>query len=193
MPHSPDNEVAEEIALLAAIGNGDRTAFRQLYARYSAALFSLALRFVGDHGAAEEVLQDACVKLWLHAAHYDERKSRPFTWAVTLLRRTAIDYLRKKGRQPNLGPLPEDGTCLSELSTDENIHQTTEAHEAAECLRGALALLDAPQREALELALFSTLTHAEIATRLTQPPGSVKTWIRRGLFELRATLHTFAR
>lgn len=187
MPSS-ESEIREEIALLAAIGGGGREAFRELYTRYSAPLFSLALRFVGDTGTAEEVLQDAFLKIWRHAASYDAQKSRPFTWAVTILRRTAIDRLRQLKRTPASLPLPADELVPAELTLGENTRRTTEANETAARVRSVLATLASPQRDALELALFSTLTHAEIATRLAQPPGSVKTWIRRGLQDLRHTL-----
>jgi RNA polymerase sigma-70 factor (ECF subfamily) len=187
MPSS-ESEIREEIALLAEIGGGGREAFRELYRRYSAPLFSLALRFVGDTGTAEEVLQDACMKIWRHAGSYDPQKSRPFTWAVTILRRTAIDRLRQLRRTPAAVPLPADDFAPTEFVTGENTRRTTEAHEAAARVRSVLATLASPQRDALELALFSTLTHAEIAARLAQPLGSVKTWIRRGLSDLRETL-----
>ena len=187
MPSS-ESEIREEIALLAAIGDGGREAFRDLYGRYSAPLFSLALRFVGDTGTAEEVLQDSFLKIWRHAGSYDAQKSRPFTWAVTILRRTAIDRLRQQKRTPAALPLPADDLVPAELALGETARRTTEAHEMATRVREVLATLASPQRDALELALFSTLTHAEIATRLAQPPGSVKTWIRRGLQELRHTL-----
>jgi len=184
----PENEALEEIRLLAAIAAGDRPAFRELYARHSAALFSLAIRLVGDIGAAEEVLQDTFVKIWRHAADYDARKSRPFTWAVTLLRRTCIDYLRKHRRSPNAIPLPDDDTAPVEFSTHETTRRTTEVHETTERVLATLATLAPPQRTAIELALFSTLTRAEIAERLSQPVGTIKTWIRRGLLDLRETL-----
>jgi RNA polymerase sigma-70 factor (ECF subfamily) len=187
MPSS-DSEVREEIALLAAIAGGGREAFRELYGRYSAPLFSLALRFVGDTGTAEEVLQDACVKIWRHAGSYDPQKSRPFTWAVTILRRTAIDRLRQLRRLPEATALPADEVAPDEFATGENARRVTEANETSERVRRVLATLASPQRDALELALFSTLTHAEIAGRLAQPLGSVKTWIRRGLADLRETL-----
>ena len=186
---SPENEVLEEIRLLAAVATGDRPAFRQLYARYSAALFSLALRLVGDTGAAEEVLQDAFVKIWSHAGGYDARKSRPFTWAVTILRRTGIDHLRRHPRSSRAVPLPEDDTASPEFFTAETTRRKTEMNETADLLRTSLATISPPQRTALELALFTTLTHAKIAARLSQPAGTVKTWIRRGLLELRATLN----
>ena len=186
---STENEIHEEIRLLAAVAAGGRPAFRELYARYSAPLFSLALRFMGDAGAAEEALQDAFVKIWRHAGSYDARKSQPFTWAVTLLRRTCIDHLRKKRRRPEALPLPADDTAGAELATPETARRTTEVHEAADRLRATLATIAPPQRTALELALFSTLTHAEIAAQLAQPAGTVKSWIRRGLFDLRGILN----
>ena len=191
MPSS-ESEVREEIALLAAIGGGGREAFRELYGRYSAPLFSLALRLVGDTGAAEEVLQDAFMKIWRGAASYDPQKSRPFTWAVTILRRTAIDHLRKHQRTPPALPLPADDFAPAELALGENARRTAETHETSARVRSVLATLATPQRDALELALFSTFTHAEIAARLAQPLGSVKTWIRRGLADLRQTLTSSA-
>jgi RNA polymerase sigma-70 factor (ECF subfamily) len=187
MPSS-ESEIREEIALLSAIAGGGREAFRELYRRYSAPLFSLALRFVGDAGTAEEVLQDACMKIWRHAGSYDPAKSRPFTWAVTILRRTAIDRLRQLQRTPAAVALPADDIAPAEFAIGENARRTTEAHETSERVRRVLAGLPSPQRDALELALFSALTHAEIAARLAQPLGSVKTWIRRGLSDLRETL-----
>jgi RNA polymerase sigma-70 factor (ECF subfamily) len=135
------------------------------------------------------VLQDTFVKLWRHSAAYDARKSRPFTWAVTILRRTCIDQLRKQRRQPPGATLPEDDHASEEFFTRETTRETTEINETSERLHAALTTLSAPQRAAVELALFSTLTQAEIAARLSQPIGSIKTWIRRGLLELRATLN----
>jgi RNA polymerase sigma-70 factor, ECF subfamily len=187
MPQTVD-QATEEIQLLADVAGGDRAAFRDLYTRYSAPLFSLAVRLVGDHGAAEEALQDAFVKIWRNAHAYDPRKSRPFTWAVTILRRTCIDHLRKHGRAPAAVPLPDDESAAPGLYTRENVRRTAETRETTEAVRSALSTIAQPQRSALELALYSTLTHSEIAARLSQPVGTIKTWIRRGLLDLRATL-----
>lgn len=184
-----ENEVTEEIQLLARVATGDRAAFHRLYSHYSPALFPLAIRLLGDRGAAEEALQDTFVKIWRHAPGYDARLSRPFTWAVTILRRTCIDHLRKHRHARHATPLPDDANAPAEFSSGENIRRTTEVQETTQRLRTALATIDPPQRDALELALFSTLTHPEIAARLGQPLGTVKTWIRRGLLGLRTTLH----
>lgn len=189
MPTSPESDaIAQEAALLGRIGRGDREAFRQLYGRYSTALFSLALRFVGNSSEAEELLQDAFVKIWRHAARYDSAKSRPFTWAVTILRRTCVDHLRKRGRQ---GPAAAEADRLAlpeDLPARDDVRDSAESHEAADRVHLALADFPPAQRTALELALYSELTHAEIALRLAQPVGTIKTWIRRGLAGLRASL-----
>jgi RNA polymerase sigma-70 factor (ECF subfamily) len=189
---SPDRDIPREVQLLAAIGRGERPAFRELYARYSAPLFTLALRLVGDTGAAEEVLQDTFVKIWRHAPNYDDRKSRPFTWAVTILRRTAIDHLRRHRHDAAAVALPTDEFAPAEFTTGETARRAADSNDVAARVQGVLVTIDPPQREALELALFSTLTHAEIALRLAQPLGSVKTWIRRGLAQLRTTLNESA-
>jgi RNA polymerase sigma-70 factor (ECF subfamily) len=189
VPPQLENAAAiEEAGLLALAGQGNREAFRLLYVRYSAPLFSLAVRFVGDTGEAEELLQDAFVKIWRNAALYDPHKSRPFTWAVTITRRTCIDHLRKRRRIPATTPLPDDAGAPADFSVVGDGQKVVEAREDAERLSGALAGVPANPRSALELALFSELTHSEIARRLEQPVGTVKSWIRRGLLDLREAL-----
>ncbi|HVU23270.1 MAG TPA: sigma-70 family RNA polymerase sigma factor [Opitutus sp.] len=187
MPPDADPFAAEAF-LLARIGAGDREAFRELYARYSIPLFSFAVRLVGDRGAAEELLQDAFVKIWRHAGDYDARKSRAFTWAVTILRRTCIDHLRARRSAPALSPLSPETANTIDFTTAETARRSAEARETSQQVQRALAAAAPSQRRALELALFSELTHAEIARQLEQPIGTVKSWIRRGLLDLRATL-----
>jgi RNA polymerase sigma-70 factor (ECF subfamily) len=189
VPNPQENEaIAEESRLLARAGAGDREAFRLLYARYSAPLFSLAIRLVGDVGDAEEALQDAFMKVWRNAASYDPGKSRPFTGAVTVMRRTCIDHLRKRRRIPRPAPFLADDEATIGHGAGDSVRGAAEAREDADRIRGALADAAPNQRLALELALFSGMTHAEIAQRLGQPVGTVKSWIRRGLLDLRTTL-----
>jgi len=185
-PHSESS--AAEVILLSRIGAGDRAAFRELYVLYSAPLFSLAVRLVHDRSAAEELLQDAFVKIWRHAIAYDARKSRPFTWAVTIVRRTCIDYLRMHRTAPTLIPFAAEAASSSALATSEISRRFADANETSHQVQDALAEISPDQRQALELALYSELTHAEIARQLKQPVGTIKTWIRRGLLDLRTTL-----
>jgi RNA polymerase sigma factor (sigma-70 family) len=185
----PENDaVIEEARLLARTANGDREAFRLLYARYSAPLLSLAVRMVGNIGEAEELLQDGFMKVWRNAGSYDPRKSRPFTWAVTVMRRTCIDHLRRRQRLPVTTPLPDDDAAI-DRSAGDPVRHSAESSEESAMVRGAIAESPPNQRRALELALFSGMTHAEIAGRLGQPVGTVKSWIRRGLLDLRETLN----
>jgi RNA polymerase sigma-70 factor (ECF subfamily) len=187
-PHSENAAAAEETALLAQVGLGDRGAFRLLYARYSAPLLSLGVRLLGNVGDAEEMLQDTFVKIWRNAASYDSHKSRPFTWAVTIMRRTCIDHLRRRHRLPAVIPFLDDALTGAEPAAGDSTRRSAEAGEDSERIHGAIAAAPPNQRRALELALFSGMTHPEIARRLEQPVGTVKSWIRRGLLELRATL-----
>jgi RNA polymerase sigma-70 factor (ECF subfamily) len=162
MPPQPETDACiEEACLLARTGADDRDAFRLLYARYSASLFSLAVRIVGDTGEAEEMLQDAFVK-------------------------TCIDHLRRRVTAPML--LSADNALAADPPSGETARQQAEAGDDSARVLAALAQIPPAQRRALELALFSELTHAEIAERLGQPVGTVKSWIRRGLLELRSTL-----
>jgi RNA polymerase sigma-70 factor (ECF subfamily) len=187
VPPLPENEAAIDSGLLARAGSGDRDAFRELYGRYSAPLFSLAIRIVGNAGEAEELLQDTFVKMWRHASSHDPSKSKAFTWAVTILKRTCIDHLRKRRRRPVTTPFVSE--AIEDDSSREDGPRSAEAREDAERLRHALAGIPPEQRSALELALFSEMTQFEIAQRLGQPVGTVKSWIRRGMLGLRATLN----
>ncbi len=191
-PPTPlDDRAAEDARLVARIAAGDRDAFRDLYARYSGPLFSVAVRMLHDRGAAEEALQDTFLKLWRHASSFDPQKSTSFTWALTIARRTCIDRLRKFSRQPATDSLSDPESGL-DLITPENVRSSVEHRDNTTRLRNALTALPEPQRRALDLALFSGLTHPQIAEEISQPLGTIKTWIRRGLLQLRDTLNPSA-
>lgn len=172
--------------LLIAVADGDRAAFREFYGRYSGPMLSFAHRLLGEAGAAEEAVQDTFVKLWTHAGDYDDRKSSPFTWSINILRRTCIDQLRRRHRNSATVPLPDEDAMPAEFTVPENSRQAVDAHASSDRLQACLDGLTHAQRTTLELALFSPLTQAEIAARLNQPLGTIKTWIRRGLVELRS-------
>ena len=176
----------EEACLLAQIGVGDASAFRQLYDRYSTPLYSLGLRMLKNPSETEEALQDTFVKIWKNAAHYDARKSRPFTWAVTIMRRTCIDRIRKLNREPEVTTFEPDQD--QEWATAEVVRETVAHNETRNQVEEALKNVPEKQKKALELALFSGMTHSEIARSLEQPLGTVKSWLKRGLFQLRNTL-----
>ena len=176
----------EEAFLLAQVGAGDNEAFRKLYDRYATPLYSLGMRMLKQPSEAEEALQDTFLKIWNNASKFDARKSRPFTWAVTIMRRTCIDRIRKLNRTPE--SVTFEPTEDQDWSTPEKVRQTAERHEMREQVETALKDIPDKQQRALELALFSGMTHSEIANALEQPLGTVKSWLKRGLFQLRNTL-----
>jgi len=162
---------------------GDRGAFRALYEASAAKLFGVALRILRREDWAEEVLQECYVSVWRHAPEYRASRAAPMTWMTSIVRNRCLDWLRR----PNPEPLADD---TLEKIEDQNPGPLAELERArdsaalARCLRG----LDAKQRQAIALAFFDGLSHAELAAHLREPLGTVKTWVRRGLARLRSCL-----
>jgi RNA polymerase sigma-70 factor (ECF subfamily) len=174
---------------LARVVSGDQLAFSELYDRLSRPLYSLALRMLGDATEAQDALQDAFVQIWRRAATYDADQSSVFSWAVLLTRSKVIDRLRSRGRRLAVVVSSSDENDTqartSDASTAESAADTADRNEEAAHVRSVLNQLPAEQREAIELAFFSDLSHHEIAARLEQPLGTIKARIRRGLLKLR--------
>tara|TARA_Y100000588_G_scaffold64115_1_gene63871 strand:+ start:7078 stop:7656 length:579 start_codon:yes stop_codon:yes gene_type:complete len=176
----------EESFLLTKVGVGDSQAFEELYTRYSTPLYSLGLRMLNNPSEAEETLQDTFVKIWNNAASYDARKSRPFTWSVTIMRRTCIDRIRKLSRE--LDVINFEAEQDRDWVLPETVRESAENHETRENVEKMMKDFSPNQKKALELALFSGMTHSEIAKSMEQPLGTVKSWLKRGLFQLRTTV-----
>ena len=171
--------------LLAACALGNQDAFQRLYLATSAKLFAIAVRILGSEAQAEECLQDAYVKIWQRAGDYRPHLASPVTWLVTIVRNGALDRLRRNRRQVELA----DPAHL-EFLMDE--HATTpgpggEETDAA-LLRDCMKQLREDQRRCIEIAYFEGLSHGEVAERTGTALGTVKTWIRRGLEQLRRCL-----
>jgi RNA polymerase sigma-70 factor, ECF subfamily len=170
-------------ALVARSALGDRAAFQELYQATAPKLFAVALRILRREDWAEEVLQECYVSVWRHAGEYDASRAAPMTWMTSIVRNRCLDWLRK----PN--PEAPDEDLLNELQSDNpgplaRLEQARDTAALGRCLRG----LDARQRQAIALAFYEGLSHAELAHHLRQPLGTVKTWVRRGLARLRACL-----
>ncbi|MDB6134933.1 MAG: polymerase subunit sigma-70 [Verrucomicrobiales bacterium] len=171
-------DAAEEAGILHRMALGETEALHDLWEVWSRPLFAVAVRALGSMEDAEEVLQDALVRFWNKAAEYDSRQSQPFTWAVMILRGLIHDRLRARRRRPVL--------VSSHLHPDfaAEIHLPGQRGD----LEQALSLLTPDERQALDIAVFHPATHEEIATRLGQPLGTVKSRIRRALDKLRSAL-----
>lgn len=178
-----DNSSPDPLAgLLARCALGDRAAFARLYQAASAKLFGVAIRILRDN-RAEEVLQDAFVKIWHRAGDYRPDKGSAMTWMASIVRNRALDVLRR----PDIEDRLEDD--VHESDAPGPLEQALQSADARALLR-CLERLDARAREAVTLAFFHGLAHAELAKRLKQPLGTVKSWIRRSLQTLRGCLES---
>jgi RNA polymerase sigma-70 factor, ECF subfamily len=178
---APPAEALERLVARSALG--DRAAFHELYQATAPKLFAVALRILRREDWAEEVLQECYVSVWRHAAEYNAARAAPMTWMTSIVRNRCLDWLRK----PNPEAPAED--ALNELESDNpgplaRLEAARDTAALGRCLRS----LDARQRQAVALAFYDGLSHAELAQHLRQPLGTVKTWVRRGLARLRTCL-----
>ena len=188
MDLDPAAQLEAEIALLRRVAQGDRRAFDELYDQFSGVLFSTAYRVLNNQQAAEDVLQDVFVQIWEKAPLYDPSRGKPMTWAVTLTRNKAIDRLRSTQRRSRLQDDVQRESETFEQFDDRSSFDAVVSGERGKLVRDALQKLSQDQREAIELAFFSSLTQHEIAERLGEPLGTVKARIRRGMMKLRDVL-----
>jgi RNA polymerase sigma-70 factor, ECF subfamily len=185
-PAADDSRHAFDAQLLRRAGTGDQSALGELYDRWVRPLHALAVNILRDHAEAEDVLHDVFVTLWEKSAAFDASRGHAFSWAATLTRNRAIDRLRSRARRAELlaQAAPAD-LGYDETNTPADGGDTTWLKEKASAVRQALSSLPADQRDALQLAYFGGLTQQEIAEKLSQPLGTVKARIRRGLLKLR--------
>ncbi len=174
---------------LARVADGDQTAFALLYDRLSGPLYSLAVRMLGDAAEAQDALQEVFLQIWRRSANYDAKQSSVFSWATLMTRSRVIDRLRARSRRLRVVAASTDDTdhphLAAEASAVSSGADTVEGNEEAVRVRSIVNKLPAEQRQAIELAFFSDLTHHEIAAQLDQPLGTIKARIRRGLLKLR--------
>lgn len=183
----------DDAALMEAIAQGDVGSFERLYARHSAVVFATCLRIVRDRAEAEEVLEEVFWEIWARRDRYDRERSAPFSYVMTLARSRALDRLRyRKRREGVWQELPDaDGYALAASSGDgASPFETTSAAQRRLAIDRALEELPAPNRRAVEMNFFEGLSHREIAERLGDPLGTVKTHIRQGLLALRKVLRS---
>ena len=172
-------------ALVAATAAGDRAAFAELYHSTSAKLFGVALRILKRRELAEEVLQEAYLAIWRHAGDYRAEKGSPITWMVTITRHRAIDRHRR-----NRPETPIDDEVAAEAWADpgpdplESAIQSDALRAISECL----STLERRQRDCILLAFYEGYTHQELAARFDSPLGTVKSWVRRGLIQVKECL-----
>jgi len=183
---------SQDRQLMTRIAQGDQLAFGALYDRLSGPLYSMAIKMLGDAAEAEDALQEVCLQIWRRAPTYDPAQSSVFSWAILLTRGKVIDRLRARGRRLRVVSVSTDDDSTSietvDASSSVDTADTVNKNDEAVRVRSVLGSLPAEQRQAIEMAFFSDLTHHEIAERLKEPLGTVKARIRRGLLRLRDEL-----
>lgn len=178
--------------LLQRISDRDTAALEELYRLTASRLLGVAIRVTGNREHAEDVLQDVFVSLWNTAGDYRAALSPPMAWMGLIVRSRAIDFLRRRAAERHLASQSDDSGEFERIDLDAaDPFDVTMASEQAWALRQCLQHIDPKPREVLVLAYFRDLSHRELAERLAMPVGTVKTWIRRSLEQLRICLARF--
>lgn len=171
--------------LLAHTAQGDRRAFSLLYQATSTKLFGLALRILMRRDLAEEALQDAFINIWHHAASYRPEKAAVMTWMTTIVRNRCLDLLRAS---PQEKPLTDEQSLDDWATDDPSPLETAATSSETRALLNCMQQLAPLQRQAIALSYFHGMAHEQLAQQLTQPLGTIKTWIRRGLQVLKSCM-----
>ena len=182
-PGTPDD--AE--SLIARIAAGDRDAFGRFYDAFAGTALGLIRRVLRDASAAEDVLQEVFWQVWQEASRYDARRGSPAAWVLMRARARAIDKLRSIRRREQTFVMPVNEAVARQEDTVGT--SPAMAVEGRGVVEHAMAGLPEAQRRVIELAFFEGLTQSEIAARLGEPLGTVKTRARLGLERLRTALH----
>ena len=180
-----DADDRECLRLLAA---GDSDAAARLYDRHSRAIYSLVLRIVGDEADAEDVVQEVFAQAWRQASRYDASRGVVGAWLLMMARTRAIDKLRSRRARPDARATDDQRVVEQMPAAAPDAPTRIIDAENARLVQRALAELPLLQRLAIELAYYEGLTQREIADRLEEPLGTVKSRIRLGLLKLRETL-----
>jgi RNA polymerase sigma-70 factor (ECF subfamily) len=183
MDAAPDEAHSDEVAmLLARCAQADGVAFRRLYDLQSATLYSVALRITRQPSLAADAVHDAMLQVWRNAARFDPARGNGRAWLLSLVRYRALDSVARIGREGIGGEMPE----VADTGPDplDRLLATQEGMLLHHCLEE----IDTGRRSLVLLAFFEGLTHSEIAERVGQPLGSIKSGIRRALLSLRTCL-----
>jgi RNA polymerase sigma-70 factor (ECF subfamily) len=179
--------------LMRSIAAGDERALATLFDRHGGMAYALALAILGERADAEEAVGDAFAQIWRTAGEFDASRGSLASWVATIVRSRALDLRRARARSGALvrGFGDDDGARTEEARLEDPGAPPDDEAESGELrarIGAALRTLPAPQREALELAYFGGLSQSEIAERLRQPLGTVKTRIRAAMAALRLVL-----
>ncbi|MFN8540306.1 MAG: sigma-70 family RNA polymerase sigma factor [Thermomicrobiales bacterium] len=190
------NQAVQDEALIARLAAGDTAALSLLYDRYAGAVFSLVARIIGDRQVAEDLLQEVFVRVWQRAGTYQGARGKPLTWVLGIAHNLAIDEVRRRRRRPlEADERDEEGqlSALQTLSSDDpGPAELAWEQVRREQIVAALEQLPDAQRILIELAYFEGYTQSQLATRLGEPLGTIKTRMRLAVQKLRELLRDLA-
>ena len=165
-------------AELERVAQGDRAALRTVYDLTSAKLLGICLHFLADRALAEDVLQEVYLKVWQNAGAFDPQRASPVTWLCMIARNRAIDWRRASGRYEAAVRAAEDVPMGSSADIGED-------DERRQLLHQCLDMLDTGPRTSIRSAFLEGFTYDELARRASVPLGTMKSWVRRGLAQIR--------
>jgi RNA polymerase sigma-70 factor (ECF subfamily) len=170
------------LSLINLTAQGDKKAFAQLYDETSSKLFAISLKMLVNRAQAEEVLQDAFVKIWHNSSAYNSSKGTVISWMISIVRYRCLDVLRyNKVRKEETLP-SED---VLNLTSDQDIEvEYNSNNKLVECIDE----LEIQQKQVIHLAYYRGLSHKELVSQTSLPLGTIKSWIRRGLQQLQRCL-----
>lgn len=166
--------------MLLKIALGERAAFRALYAKAGPKLYAICLRMMRSRDQADDVYQDAFVKIWERSWQFDPAKGDGMAWLATVTRHCALDRLRR-GLKNHVSI---DDAVAREIDIATAVVMPADLADARG-LRRCLDSLREDHRNAVVLAYVNGLTHEELAERLGRPLGTIKSWVKRGLEQLK--------
>ena len=185
----PDHSDDLLMALIDRVAARDEAALKALYDQTSGKLYGLSLRVVRNSEWAEDALQETFLHIWRSAPDYRASLSPPMAWLGLIVRSRSLDVLRRrKAEREHLTDEIDEVMTDTMAGDSPNPLDTSLASEQAWALHQCLGKLENKQREVVSLAYLRDLSHGELATQLKLPLGTVKTWIRRGLDQLRACM-----
>jgi RNA polymerase sigma factor (sigma-70 family) len=188
-----DQHLMDLMLRIAARDTASAGALKELYDLTSARMFGLALRVTGNREWAEDALQEAYLNIWRIAGDYRAALSPPMAWMGVIVRSRSLDFLRRRNSERADAGVELDDYLQDTLAGDaDDPLEMADASQQATALRQCLSRLDNRQREVVSLAYLRDLSHSELAGQLKLPLGTVKTWIRRGLTQLRDCMERFA-
>jgi RNA polymerase sigma-70 factor (ECF subfamily) len=180
----PGHGLDDDFVLMDGIARRDASALSRLYDRHSSVVYTLCLRILKDPGVAEDAMIDVFQELWTRADRYNAARGTPIAYLLTLTRSRALDRARIRAAKPTV-PIHDNTAAHAQPHPAADPLESALEDERRTIIKHALEKLDIKYREVMECSFFEGLSHSEIALKLQKPVGTVKTYLRRGLIQLR--------